>query len=278
MYYDGQMHVTYTIARSSSSIHENYRASPQRTLSRNLLHSNQRIQQALHRSQSALAFSLSLDQKSLIDNVLKGGQKPAAGLVPPFGDYPASDVVSFDPELARKLLADAGYPGGEGLPDMEFLTTDKESSKMTAEALQAMWKEHLGATIKIKQMEWTSYITAMFDKDYDLAAGGWIGDYMDPLTFLDMWMKDGGNNRTGWHSEEFEDILGKAAQTGDPSKRYALLAQAEALFLRERPSFRVLVYPQLPPPSGREGWSPLLLDNHPYKFLRLEPGSATKKD
>ena len=185
-----------------------------------------------------LAFSLSLNQKSLIDNVLKGGQKPAAGLVPPFGDYPASDAVAFDPELARKLLAEAGYPGGKGLPDMEFLTTDKESSKMTAEALQAMWKEHLGATIKIKQMEWTSYITAMFDKDYDLAAGGWIGDYMDPLTFLDMWMKDGGNNRTGWHNEEFEDILGKAAQTGDPSKRYALLAQAEALFLRERPSFR----------------------------------------
>ena len=140
---------------------------------------------------------------------------------------------------------------------MEFLTTDKESSKMTAEALQAMWKEHLGATIKIKQMEWTSYITAMFDKDYDLAAGGWIGDYMDPLTFLDMWMKDGGNNRTGWHNEEFEDILGKAAQTGDPSKRYALLAQAEALFLRERPILPVYWYTRnyLLHPDVK-GWSP----------------------
>ena len=281
MYYDGQMHVTYTIAselieHSRENYPEHVRSELYlgtyfiRTNVSNKPFTDPRVR---------LAFSLSLNQKSLIDNVLKGGQKPAAGLVPPFGDYPASDVVAFDPELARKLLAEAGYPGGKGLPDMEFLTTDKESSKMTAEALQAMWKEHLGATIKIKQMEWTSYITAMFDKDYDLAAGGWIGDYMDPLTFLDMWMKDGGNNRTGWHNEEFENILGKAAQTGDPSKRYALLAQAEALFLRERPILPVYWYTRnyLLHPDVK-GWSPLLLDNHPYKFLRLEPGSATKKD
>ena len=281
MYYDGQMHVTYTIAselieHSRENYPEHVRSELYlgtyfiRTNVSNKPFTDPRVR---------LAFSLSLNQKSLIDNVLKGGQKPAAGLVPPFGDYPASDVVAFDPELARTLLAEAGYPGGKGLPDMEFLTTDKESSKMTAEALQAMWKEHLGATIKIKQMEWTSYITAMFDKDYDLAAGGWIGDYMDPLTFLDMWMKDGGNNRTGWHNEEFEDILGKAAQTGDPSKRYALLAQAEALFLRERPILPVYWYTRnyLLHPDVK-GWSPLLLDNHPYKFLRLEPGSATKKD
>jgi oligopeptide transport system substrate-binding protein len=281
MYYDGQMHVTYTIApelieHSRENYPEHVRSELYlgtyfiRTNVSNKPFTDPRVR---------LAFSLSLNQKSLIDNVLKGGQKPAAGLVPPFGDYPASDVVAFDPELARKLLAEAGYPGGKGLPDMEFLTTDKESSKMTAEALQAMWKEHLGATIKIKQMEWTSYITAMFDKDYDLAAGGWIGDYMDPLTFLDMWMKDGGNNRTGWHNEEFEAILGKAAQTGDPSKRYALLAQAEALFLRERPILPVYWYTRnyLLHPDVK-GWSPLLLDNHPYKFLRLEPGSVTKKD
>ena len=241
MYYDGQMHVTYTIAselieHSRENYPEHVRSELYlgtyfiRTNVSNKPFTDPRVR---------LAFSLSLNQKSLIDNVLKGGQKPAAGLVPPFGDYPASGVVAFDPELARKLLAEASYPGGKGLPDMEFLTTDKESSKMTAEALQAMWKEHLGATIKIKQMEWTSYITAMFDKDYDLAAGGWIGDYMDPLTFLDMWMKDGGNNRTGWHNEEFEDILGKAAQTGDPSKSVTPCSPRPRLsFSGNAPSFR----------------------------------------
>jgi oligopeptide transport system substrate-binding protein len=281
MYYDEQMHVTYTIASELIEYsRENY---PEHVRSELYLGtyfirtnvSNKPFTDPRVR----LAFSLSLNQKSLIDNVLKGGQKPAAGLVPPFGDYPASDIVTFNPSLARKLLAEAGYPGGKGLPDIEFLTTDKESSKMTAEALQAMWKEHLGASIKIKQMEWTSYITAMFDKDYDLAAGGWIGDYMDPLTFLDMWMKDAGNNRTGWHNEEFEKILGEAAQTGDPAKRYAQLAKAEALFLKERPILPVYWYTRnyLLHPDVK-GWAPLLLDNHPYKFLRLEPGSENKKD
>lgn len=281
MYYDEQMHVTYTIASELIEYsRENY---PEHVRSELYLGtyfirtnvSNKPFTDPRVR----LAFSLSLNQKSLIDNVLKGGQKPAAGLVPPFGDYPTSAVVTFNPELARKLLAEAGYPGGKGLPDIEFLTTDKESSKRVAEALQAMWKEHLGATIKIKQMEWTSYITAMFEKDYDLATGGWIGDYMDPLTFLDMWMKDVGNNRTGWHNMEFEEILGEAAQAGDPTKRYALLAKAEALFLKERPILPVYWYTRnyLLHPDVK-GWNPLLLDNHPYKFLRLEPESAKKKD
>ena len=281
MYYDQQMHVTYTIASelieySRKNYPEHVRSELYfgtyfiRTNVENKPFDDRRVR---------LAFSLTLDQKSLIDNVLKGDQKPAAGLVPPFKGYPASPVVTFNPELAKKLLAEAGYPGGKGLPDIEFLTTDKESSKRTAEALQAMWKEHLGASVKIKQLEWTSYITAMFDKDYDLAAGGWIGDYMDPLTFLDMWMKGAGNNRTGWHSEEFEKILGEAAQTGAPAERYALLAKAEALFLEERPILPVYWYKRnyLLHPDVK-GWSPLLLDNHPYKFLRLEPGSQNNKD
>jgi oligopeptide transport system substrate-binding protein len=281
MYFDGQMHVTYSIA--SELIEYSREKYPEHVRSELYLGtyfirtnvSNEPFTDPRVR----LAFSYALNQKSLIDNVLKGGQKPASGLVPPFGNYPASDVVTFNPELARKLLADAGYPGGKGLPDIEFLTTDKESSKVTAEALQAMWKEHLGATIKIKQMEWTSYITAMFDKDYDMAAGGWIGDYMDPLTFLDMWMKGVGNNRTGWHNEEFEKILGMAAQTGEPKERYELLAQAESLFLKERPILPVYWYTRnyLLHPDVK-GWNPLLLDNHPYKFLRLEPGLSKKEE
>ncbi|MFP6894612.1 MAG: peptide ABC transporter substrate-binding protein [Opitutales bacterium] len=281
MYYDGQMHVTYTIA--SELIEYSRKNYPEHVRNELYLGTYFIRTNVSHEPftdpRVRLAFSLSLNQKSLIDNVLKGGQKPAGGLVPPFGEYPSSDVVTFDPELARKLLAEAGYPGGKGLPDIEFLTTDKESSKATAEALQAMWKEHLGATIKIKQMEWTSYITSMFDKDYDLAAGGWIGDYMDPLTFLDMWMKDAGNNRTGWHSEEFQKILGEAAQTGDPAGRYTLLSKAEALFLKERPILPVYWYTRnyLLHPDVK-GWHPLILDNHPYKFLRLEPGSEVTKN
>ena len=121
-------------------------------------------------------------------------------------------------------------------------------------------------------MEWTSYLSTMFEQKYDLAAGGWIGDYLDPLTFLDMWMKDGGNNRTGWSNPEFEAILARAGQTTDATERYRLLKEAEELFLSEQPILPIYWYTRNYLMSKDvEGWHPLILDNHPYKHVRLKP-------
>ena len=273
MFYDGQLHVTYTIAPELIEYSRNNYGQYMRNelyLGTYFIRTNV-TRKPFDDPRVRLAFSLALDQAAIIDNVLQGGQKPAGGLVPPFGGYPVSAAVKFDPVRARQLLAEAGYPGGKGLPDIEYLTTDKDSSKATGEAMQAIWKQHLGANVKIKQMEWTSYITNMFDLNYDLAAGGWIGDYMDPLTFLDMWTKGAGNNRTGWHSEEFETLLKQAGQTGDPQARYKLLAQAEAIFLDERPILPLYWYTRnYLLHTDVQGWDPLLLDNHPYKFVKLQ--------
>ena len=273
MYFDGQMHITYTLAPELIEYSRDRYPNQVRNelyLGTYFIRANV-TREPFTDPRVRIAFSKAIDQQSLITNVLKGGQKPAGGLVPPFGDYRPAKTIGFDPEGARQLLAEAGYPGGKGIPEIEFLTTDKETSKANAEALQAMWKDNLGVSIRIRQMEWTSYITTMFEKDYGLAAGGWIGDYMDPLTFLDMWMKNGGNNRTGWHNEEFESLLKKASNTGDPQLRYRVLEEAEALFLSESPILPLywytrnyLIHPDV------KGWDPLILDNHPYKFLRLE--------
>ena len=119
----------------------------------------------------------------------------------------------------------------------------------------------------------------MFEKNYDLAAGGWIGDYLDPLTFLDMWMKDGGNNRTGWHSPEFETLLKKAADTGNPEARYRILEEAESLFLSERPILPLYWYTRnYLIHQDLKGWNPLILDNHPYKFLKLERNQNNRSE
>ena len=199
-----------------------------------------------------------------------GNQSPAAGIVPPFVGYNSPGNIKFDPERAKKLLDDAGYPEGNGFPKINFLTTDRESSKRLAEALQAMWKKYLGIEISIQQMEWTSYLNTMMSKDYDLAAGGWIGDYMDPLTFLDMWIKDGGNNRTNWSNDKFEELLGEAERTAGQKERYELLGRAEELFLDERPILPIYWYTRNYLIHNHvKGWDPLILDNHPYKFLDL---------
>jgi oligopeptide transport system substrate-binding protein len=274
MFYNGQLHLTYLlapemIAHAKRRVPENART--ELYLGTYFIRCNV-DRKAFADVRVRTAFSLAFDQQSIIDNVTLGNQKPATGLVPPFGDYPGSNVISFDPERARALLAEAGYPGGEGLPDIEFLTTDQDSAKALAEALQAMWKENLGVTVKIKQMEWTSYLSTMFDQKYDLAAGGWIGDYLDPLTFLDMWIKDGGNNRTGWSSTEFQALLDRSGQTGDPAEHYRLLKEAEELFLRERPVLPIYWYTRnFLQSTDIKGWNPLILDNHPYKFVSLEP-------
>ena len=102
---------------------------------------------------------------------------------------------------------------------------------------------------------------------------------MDPLTFLDMWMKGAGNNRTGWSNEQFEKLLHEASGASDPDARYALLSKAESLLLAERPILPLywytrnyLIHPDV------KGWHPLLLDNHPYKFLKLERNDSAKAE
>jgi oligopeptide transport system substrate-binding protein len=273
MFFNGQLHVTYTVAPeliplARESYPDNFRS--EFYLGTYFIRSNV-TRKPFDDPRVRLAFSMSLDQGAIIDNVLQGGQKKATGLVPPFEGYPDAGTVQFDPEKARQLLAEAGYPGGKGLRDIEFLTTDKEVSKAVGEALQAIWKEHLGVSVKIKQMEWTSYLTNMFDLNYDLAAGGWIGDYVDPLTFLDMWMKGGGNNRTGWYSYEFEAILKEASMATNAEERYALLSKAEKLFLSERPILPVYYYStNYLIHEAVDNWHPLVLNHHPWKFVGFQ--------
>jgi oligopeptide transport system substrate-binding protein len=169
-------------------------------------------------------------------------------------------------------MAEAGFPNGEGFTtDLKILTTPKETSIRMAEALQAMWKQHLGINVRIEQREWGTFLTAQQELDYDIAVGGWIGDFLDPTTFLDIWTKGNGNNNTGWSSTEFEDLLNQAEQNADPSERLAILKEAEACILSERPILPLYWYTtNYLLHSSVQGWNPLLLDNHPFKFVELK--------
>ena len=157
-------------------------------------------------------------------------------------------------------------------PRITLLTADRDVSKAMAEAYQGMWKKHLGIHIEIAQKEWTSYLNAMTNLDYDLADSGWIGDYLDPTTFLDMWIKDGGNNRTGWANGEFEEILKQSEHERDPARRLLVLQEAEKILMEELPAITIYWYTTnyLIDPRVK-GWNPLLLNNHPWKWVSLEP-------
>jgi len=214
------------------------------------------------------ALSLTINRAELCDHILEG-YTPATSITPRMGTYQPEPVLRFDPEAGRKLLTEAGYPGGRGFPRYTMLIS-RPAARSSSETIQAMWKQHLGILIDIENKDWGSYISAQQNLDFDIASAGWIGDYLDPTTFLNMWTEGNGNNNTGWHSGEYQDLLAEAARTTDTTERFATMRRAEALLMEAQPVLPTTWYSRnyLQRPEV-EGWHPLLLDNHPWKHVRL---------
>jgi oligopeptide transport system substrate-binding protein len=161
------------------------------------------------------AFSLAFDRDELVREVTRLGQVPATGYVPPGipGYESAPSDLRFDPEQARRLLAEAGFPGGRGFPRAAILYNTYEAHKKIAEYIAASWKRVLGVEVIAENEEWQSYQESTRRLDYWIARAAWIADYRDPMTFLDMWVTNGGNNQTGWGDAFYDRLI---ALAGDP--------------------------------------------------------------
>lgn len=273
MFLDEQLHLTYTlppemISFAKEKIPEKHRSEPY--IGSSFLRCNV-TKPPLDNPKVRAALAAALDRKVLCEQVLQGAYLPATGFVPPFGDYKEAKVIGFNPEKAKQLLKESGFSSISAFPDITYLTTDRQSSRRLAEAIQDMWRKHLGINVRIEQMEWSSYRERQNNLDYDISWSGWIGDYLDPTTFLDLWVEGEGNNKTGWGSKEYESLLRQAEQARNPLERINILSNAEKSMLKEMPIIPLYYYatnyllqPQV------KGWDPLLLNNHPFKFVSLE--------
>ena len=213
-----------------------------------------------------------VDREAIARDLLKGS-RPPWGLYAPSGypGYVAPAPVRYDPKYARECLAKAGYPGGKGFPKISILFNTSEDHRRIAEAIQAMWKRDLGIDIELSNQEWGSYLQATTSLQYDIARRSWIGDYLDPNTFLNMMVTNDGNNRSGYGNPRYDRLIHDAAREVDVPKRMAMLKDAEALLLSECPVIPVYHYStnELVKPYVR-GIYRTALDTHPMKYVWID--------
>ncbi|HEY4988257.1 MAG TPA: peptide ABC transporter substrate-binding protein [Opitutaceae bacterium] len=218
------------------------------------------------------ALSHGLDREELSRDITKGVFPVARSLTPPnCGGYTSRTQVSDDFELARRLMAEAGYPGGKGLPTVEVQCYETEVPLRMLEAIQAMWLKELGFHITIAQIEQKTLFQNQQNRNYTMSFSGWIADYPDPLTFLGMMITDGGNNWASWSNKEFDRLIDETTNTADNAKRLEIFQKAEVILLDEAPIiplyFRPQVYARSP---DVHGWTTNVVGFHQFNTMWLE--------
>jgi oligopeptide transport system substrate-binding protein len=216
---------------------------------------------------------MTVDRQRLVDNITKGGQIPAYAMTPPgtMGYYPESNL-KFDPEGAKRLLAEAGYPNGEGFPPTEILYNTNEGHRKVAVALQDMWKKHLNIDVRLLNQEWKVYLDTESAGQYEISRAGWIGDYVDPNNFLDLFLCDGGNNRTGWCNEEYDRlILDVAPSMTSHEERLKVFQKAETMLLDDMPIIPIYTYTTVQLVSSSvKNFDPNIMNAASYKDIYLQ--------
>jgi oligopeptide transport system substrate-binding protein len=222
-----------------------------------------------------LALNLAVDRETLARDVLKAGEAPATRLTPPGAGYECgASSGGYDPERARQLLAEAGFPGGQGFPKLELLYNTSEQHATIGEVLQRMWKENLGIEIGLYNQDWKVYLDSMTKLDFDICRGAWIGDIMDPINFIELFLSGGGNNRTGWSSPGYDALVQQAYATPERDARHALLCEAETLLLQEAPIMPLYFYSTKYLMSQEvQGMVPNVLDYRRWKDMWLDEAS-----
>jgi oligopeptide transport system substrate-binding protein len=226
------------------------------------------------------AFALAVDKRSITTRVTRGGERPADHFVP-YGlpGYLPGVGPGRDPELARALLQEAGYGGARRFPRVEYLFDQQRDHQKIAVELQQMWRDVLGVEVDLRAVEWKVFLPAQAALEYQICRSSWIGDYNDPNTFLDLFLSENPNNRTGWRSPVYDQLLRRANGEADPARRLAALREAELVLVgSEMPIVPLYFYRgfNLWDPARIDGIQNNLRDEHPLRVIRRKPPGAKR--
>ena len=203
------------------------------------------------------ALSLAIDRNYVANTLMQGTYSPASAIVGPGwldtdgssfaenanGGTPYIDNDNFDANLeeAKKLLEEAGYPNGEGFPQIEYTTNDAGYHKVVAEYLQQAWAA-IGIDLKVNIVEWASFTPMRRNGEFDVARNGWVGDYTDPSNILELFCTTNGNNDGKYTNADFDAAIEDSRVTTDAATRSADLHKAEDTLMNDAGCIPIAYY------------------------------------
>lgn len=213
---------------------------------------NEDVKKALSNKLVRQALNLAIDRQEIIDNVAKAKQVPAYSFVPlgitdengtEFSSKEYYNPADMEGNIAKakELLKEAGYENGKGLPTFELMYNSEGSHKETAQIIQQNLEE-IGVNVELANQEWAVFLNTRQKGEYQIARHGWIADYIDPMTFLDLWVTGGGNNDTGFSNARYDELVTAAKVESDSAKRLEMLREAEDILMDEMPVLPIYYY------------------------------------
>jgi peptide/nickel transport system substrate-binding protein/oligopeptide transport system substrate-binding protein len=203
------------------------------------------------------------------DEIRQGHFLPAPTLIFPIRGYPEiKGLTESNAEEALKLLAEAGFPGGRGLPDLVIRLTPSTEAARIGGLMATAWKEKLGVPVRVEVIPYNQYFQSMKGGGYNVGSSTWIGDFADPYTFLQMWRRDSNLNDARYSDDDYEKLMDKSMRE-EGETRLAILAEAEKLLLDRGSVLPISYSPAINVVDTNEldGWYPNALDIHPFKYL-----------
>ena len=208
------------------------------------------VTKALKNTDVRSALNLAIDRQSLVDNITKGGENPATSFVPSGivddkgKNFKSKDYYTAkgDVDAAKALLTKAGYPNGQGFPKIEILYNTGAGHQNIAQAVQDMWKKNLNIDVTLRNVERKVQLDILSKEQFQISRTGWIADYADPMTFLDMWVTNGGNNNAGYSNPAYDKLIAAAKVDTDAAKRTTELKAAQDILMADLPIISLYEY------------------------------------